>query len=235
MLCRRGLRVFAYDHTGCMLSEGEGAGGMAQSLCDLNDAFAYIKSEERFGSCTFSVMGHSWGGFSSANIAALHPEIKHIVVLSGFLSVRRLVHSFFGGLLAPYRRAVLALEAEHNEPLLTYDATETLKAADAKILLIYSDNDALCQRRAQYEPLVLALSGKENITLRLEKGKGHNPNYTRDAVAALAVYSRAVRKMQKKKNLTEEEKQAFVASFDWDRITAQDADVWRAIYQTLEV
>ena len=41
--------------------------------------------------------------------------------------------------------------------------------------------------------------------------------------------------MGKKKNLTDEEKRAFVSSFDWERITAQDADVWDAIYQTLEV
>lgn len=235
MLCRRGLRVFAYDHTGCMRSEGMGAGGMAQSLCDLNDAFCFIKEQERFRSCTLSVMGHSWGGFSSANIAALHSDIQHVVVLSGFLSVKRLIHSFFGGLLAPYRSSVLALEAKHNEPLLVYDATETLKAADARILLVYSDNDPLCTRRAQYEPLAEALSGRENITLRLERGKGHNPNYTHDAVAALANYSRALRKIQKKKNLTAEDKHAFVSSFDWERITAQDSDVWNAIYQTLEV
>ena len=235
MLCRRGLCVFAYDHTGCMLSEGEGAGGMAQSLRDLNDAFCFLKSQERFSSCTFSVMGHSWGGFSSANIVALHPEIRHIVVLSGFLSVWRLVHSFFGGILSPYRRAVLALEAEYNEPFLSYDATETLRGTEARILLVYSDNDALCSRRLQFDPLVAALSDRENVTLRLESGKGHNPNYTKDAVAALAEYSRAVKKMHRKKNLTDEEKRAFVSSFDWDRITAQDADVWAAIYQTLEV
>lgn len=235
MLCRRGLCVFAYDHTGCMLSEGAGAGGMSQSLCDLNDAFCYIKSQERFASCALSVMGHSWGGFSSANIVALHPEIKHIVVLSGFLSVKRIVASFFSGLLAPYRSCVLALEEKSNASLLSYDATETLANTKARVLLIYSDNDPLCTRRAQYEPLAEALSKKENITLRLEHQKGHNPNYTHDAVKALAAYARAAKKMGKKKNLSDEEKRAFVSSFDWERITAQDDEVWASIYQTLEV
>ena len=235
MLCQRGLRVFAYDHTGCMRSEGEGAGGMAQSLCDLNDAVCYIKAQPRFHGCTLSVMGHSWGGFACANIAALHSDIRHIVVLSGFVSVKRLISSFFGGLLAPYRSAVLALEEQYNAPLLVYDATETLSHADARILLVYSDNDPLCTRRAQYEPLALALSHKENVTVMLEHAKGHNPNYTHAAVGALARYARLVRGMHKKKGLSEEDKRRFVASFDWEQITEQDPKVWDAVYRTLGV
>ena len=36
MLCNKGYRVFSYDHTGCMESEGDSPNGLAQSLFDLN-------------------------------------------------------------------------------------------------------------------------------------------------------------------------------------------------------
>ena len=86
-LCRHGYLVFSYDHTGCMESGGESPNGMAQSLCDLNDCIRFIKSCELTKGLDISVMGHSWGGFSTLNISALHEGISHVVVFSGFVSV----------------------------------------------------------------------------------------------------------------------------------------------------
>ena len=67
MLCKHGFLVFAYDHTGCMESEGVNPNGMAQSLRDLNDCITALKQVARFANLDISVMGHSWGGFSSLN------------------------------------------------------------------------------------------------------------------------------------------------------------------------
>ena len=120
MLCRHGYLVFAYDHTGCMTSGGESPNGMAQSLCDLNDCIAMLKADDRFACMDISVMGHSWGGFSTLNISALHPEISHVVVLSGFVSVEELVKTFFSGILKWYRKAVLELERKANPKFFGY-------------------------------------------------------------------------------------------------------------------
>ena len=87
MLCRHGYLVFAYDHTGCMESGGQTPNGLGQSLCDLNDCITTIKADPRFERLDISVMGHSWGAFSTLNISALHPEISHIVAMSGFVSI----------------------------------------------------------------------------------------------------------------------------------------------------
>lgn len=233
MLCRHGYRVLAYDHTGCMASGGENPNGMAQSLSDLNDCLCAVKADERFAGCKISVMGHSWGGFSTLNIAALHPEISHVVVLSGFVSVEKLVDTFFSGLMKGYRRAVLALEREANPYFVTFDARKSLAETDARVLLIYSDNDTMCTR-VHYDLLAEALGARENVTLRLLSGKGHNPNYTADAVAYLGEYVKAKGKLLRKKGLTEEEKAAFRASFDWDRMTAQDPTVWEEIFACLD-
>lgn len=231
LLCRHGFKVFSYDHTGCMESGGATPNGMSQSLCDLNDCLNAIKADERFSGLDISVMGHSWGGFSTLNISALHPDISHVVVLSGFVSAEELTNTFFSGIMKGYRKAIMALEREANPVFVNYHAVESLKGSNAKILLIYSDNDTLC-RKKHYDILKSGLSDKENVEFLLVEGKGHNPNYTADAVKYLGEFVKARAKLSKKS--TAEEKAKFVASFDFDRMTAQDADVWEKIFDTLD-
>ena len=234
MLCRHGYLVLAYDHTGCMESGGETTNGLSQSLRDLNDCINSIKKDSRLSGLDISVIGHSWGGYSCLNIAALHPEISHIVVLCGFVSVELMINSFFSGPLKGYRKAVMKLEAETNPDFVGYNAVETLSKTDARVLLIYSDNDKLCRMNPHYTTLKAALSEKKNIRFLLKSGKGHNPNYTEDAVKYLGEYAAIVQRKIKKKELeTEKQKSGFVASFDWNRMTAQDETVWNEIFKTL--
>lgn len=233
-LCGHGFLVLAYDHTGCMESGGETTNGLAQSLRDLNDCIDSVKKDGRLSALDISAVGHSWGGYSCMNIAALHPEISHIVAISGFVSVELMVSSVFGGLLKGYRGAVMRLERQSNPDYVGYDAVKTLSATDAKVLLIHSDNDTMCRTDPHFTTLKSALSEKKNIRFLLVSGKGHNPNYTADAVKYLGEYAAAVRKKAKKKELeTEKQRAEFVASFDWDRMTAQDETVWNEIFKTL--
>ncbi len=233
MLCKSGYRVLAYDHTGCMESGGETPNGMAQSLCDLNDCIERVKSDPRFAGTEISVMGHSWGGFSTLNISALHPEIARIVVLSGFASVPLLISTFFPGIMKPYQKAILALEKEANPRFSEFDAVKSLSASDTKALLIYSENDTMCTR-VHYDALREGLGHKENVQFMLLGNKGHNPNYTEDAVLYLGEYLKEKKRRLKKKSLASaEQRAAFVASFDWNRMTAQDEAVWEKILQFL--
>ena len=235
VLCKQGYLVLAYDHTGCMTSGGNTPNGMAQSLCDLNDCVESVRDDDRFEGMTISVIGHSWGGFSTLNISALHPEISHIVVFSGFVSVEKLINAYFSGLLKPYQKLILDLENRSNPEFVQYNAIESLKNSSAKALLIYSDNDQLCSKKVHYDALVSALSDRDNTEFILESKKGHNPNYTHDAVAYLSEYLKAKNKLTKQKKLvTDEQKKAFIDSFDWNRMTAQDMGVWERIFKHLE-
>lgn len=233
MLARHGYRVFAYDHTGCMESGGETPNGLAQSLCDLNDCISSIKADKRFSSADISVMGHSWGAFSTLNIASLHPEISHIVAMCGFVSVEEMIGTFFSGIMKGYRRAVFELEEKTNPRFSHFNAIESLSKVDTKALLIYSEDDPMC-RRTHYDALRAGLEGKENIKFMLVKGKAHNPNYTEEAVKYLGEFSSARTKLLKNKKATAEDKARFVASFDWDRMTAQDESVWNEIFNHLD-
>ena len=234
LLCRHGYLVLAYDHTGCMESGGVSPNGMSQSLCDLNNCVENVKNDMRFVGFDISVMGHSWGGFSTLNICALHPEISHIVVLSGFVEVELLVNDFFAGLLKGYRKVILGLEKASNPRFVKYNAVESLKQSNAKALLIYADNDQMV-RKSQFDILKEGLAGRPNTTFMLEHNKGHNPNYTEDAVGYLGEYLAAKTKLTKKKKLvTKQQKKEFLAGFDWNRMTAQDERVWNAIFECLD-
>ena len=233
MLCKHGYRVFSYDHTGCMESGGDSPRGLSQSLCDLNDCIAMLKADSRFAKTDISVMGHSWGAFSTLNISALHPEISHIVAMCGFVSVPEMIKTFFSGLLRGYRKAVLALETETNPKFVTYDAAQTLSNSKTKALLIYSEDDPMC-RRVHYDLLRSKLEGQENVRFLFVKGKGHNPNYTEEAVWYLNAFGKARAQLVRKKGLTAEEKASFVASYDWERMTVQDEAVWKTIFEHLD-
>ena len=232
-LCRHGYTVLAYDHTGCMASGGDSPRGLAQSLCDLNDCLNAVKRDARFADDSIAVMGHSWGAFSTLNIPALHPEITHIVAMCGFVSVEKMVNSFFSGLLRGYRRAVMALERETSPAFADYDAVTSLSGTDTKALLIYSADDPLC-KRTHYDMLKAGLAQCENVTLWLVDGKGHNPNYTEDAVKLLGAFGKARAKLLKSRRATAEEKAQLVAAFDFDAMTAQDEAVWAKILAHLE-
>ena len=233
MLCGHGYKVFSYDHTGCMESGGETPNGLSQSLCDLNDAIAMLKSDGRFASLDISVMGHSWGAFSTMNIAALHPEISHVVAMSGFVSVPDMVGMFFSGLLKPYCKPILELETNSNPVFSRFNSAESLRSSGVKALLIYSDNDTIC-KPTHYEILKEKLSDADNVEILVVSGKGHNPNYTDDAARYVAEFGKARAKLARNKKATKEDKARFVASYDWKRMTEQDEAVWQKIFEHLD-
>lgn len=233
-LARAGYLVFAYDHTGCMESEGENTNGFAQSLSDLDACLTALKKLTSLQGRRISVVGHSWGAFSTMNICALHPDVSHIVAMSGFVNVKTMVEQNFSGILKGYRKGIYAMETRANPRYVSYDAAKSLRATDARVLLIYSEDDPMVKKELHYDVLYRALSGKSNVEFLLEHGKAHNPNYTVDAVRYLAEYQTTLQSKLKKLELgSAEEKKAFVESYDWMRMTQQDDAVWAKILKTL--
>ncbi|MBR3589206.1 MAG: alpha/beta fold hydrolase [Clostridia bacterium] len=234
-LCMAGYRVLAYDHTGCMESGGENTGGLSQSLCDLNDLMNTLKNDEVYKDYDISVVGHSWGGFSAMNISSLYPEISHIVVMSGFVSVEKMINSFFSGPLKFYRKCIMDIEQRSNPQFVNIDGVDTLKKTESEVLLIYSDNDTLCKKEVHFDELKNELSGKSNIKFILENNKGHNPNFTENAVKYKDEFFGILTKKTKKKQLeTKEEKETFRKAFDWHKMTEQDEKVWGKILTFLD-
>ncbi len=235
LLCRHGFRVFSYDHTGCMESEGENTNGFLQSLSDLDACLGTLKADPALAGVRFAVMGHSWGGFSALNISALHPDLSHIVVLAGPASLDRILTQSLTGPLKLYRRAVRRCEEEANPALADCDAAESLKKTRARVLILHSEDDPDVSIKVHFDYLQGALGGRENIVFCKVRGKRHNPNYTEDAVRYKDEFFARLSRMRKRGELaTAAQKQAFREEMDWERMTAQDMAVWERIFQMLD-
>lgn len=234
-LCKGGWLVFSYDHTGCMASGGKDINGFPQSLADLDDCIRVLKAEPALSGRSIAVVGHSWGGFSTMNIGALHPEITHVVAMSGFVSVERIVKQTVSGLLRGYAPAMIAMEQRNSPHYARFNALESLQKTDAKVLLIYSEDDQTVHKNVHYDPLYETLSGKENVEFLLVTGKDHNPSYTQEAVAYKNEFWAALSRAIKKKEVSEPAQQrAFMEKYDFVRMTQQDMAVWNRIFEHLK-
>ena len=234
-LAKAGFLVYTYDHTGCMASGGDSTNGFSQSLNDLDHCLQALKAEPDLADRTISVMGHSWGGFSTMNICALHPEITHVVSMSGFVSVELMLQQIMASPLKGFRKPLMALEQRTNPDYVRFDARKSLADTDARVLLIYSEDDKTVSKATHYDSLYAALSGKENIRFLLVDRKGHNPNYTEDAVVYKDAFFKEFSKALKKKQLeTPQQQEAFMARYDWRRMTEQDDALWQQIIDHLK-
>ncbi len=233
MLCSKGYTVFSYDHTGCMMSGGDSTNGLAQSLHDLDDCLTALKNDGSVNTESIYVMGHSWGGFSAMNIAAFHPDVKKAVVLSGFIAPVKIIEQNFRGILKLYRKHIMSAERSSNPRYADICGVDTLKGSDVHALLIYSDNDPIVTRELNYDILEKELRGRANTVFRLERGKGHNPNYSENAVALLGELAKRIA-AEAKDLKTDEDRRKFRDSFDWEAMSEQDGAVWGAIFDFLE-
>ena len=234
-LARGGFLVYTYDHTGCMASGGDNTSGFAQSLNDLDQCLKVLKKVPELADRRISVMGHSWGGFSTLNICALHPEITHVVSMSGFISVEQMLEQVIPGPLKFYRPMLLALEQRTNPEYAAFDARKSLWHTKAKVLLIYSENDAIVHKSVHFGPLQEALATRPNIRFLLVQNKGHNPGYTEDAVNYKDAFWKEFEKAKKRKLLaTRQQQKEFMDRYDWKRMTAQDGTVWNQIMDHLK-
>ena len=231
ILAQAGYLVYAYDHTGCMESGGETTGGFSQSLTDLDDILNAFKKHEVYRHYDISVIGHSWGGFSSLNISALHPQISHIVAISGFVSVEHILKQHLG----IFYKRIYEKERKKNPKYTKYNAIQTLMRTKSKMLVIHSDDDKVVDCKKNFDAMHKALVGYENITFWKVSGKRHNPNYTADAVKYKDDFFKRYQRALKNGALeTERDKEVFAAGFDWQRMTAQDMAVWTRILEFLE-
>ena len=235
LLARHGFRVFAYDHTGCMESEGASTGGFGRSVLDLDDCLKALKVHPECRDLAISLVGHSWGAFACMNVVARHAEIRHVVAMSGFISVDAVLRQFFGGLLAPFRKHIRRIEAAANPDAMELDARQALANTQASVLLIYSKDDKTISARHHLEPLQKALASCENVRFLVVDGKDHNPNYTEAAVALRnSLFRQLTQKIKDGQLSTPDQKTAFRESWDWNAVTEQDPAIWQQIFACLD-
>ena len=227
-LARNGYTVYSYDHTGCVATGGTGILGFAQGINDLDHVLTALQNDPRFSSVPRKLIGHSWGGYASMNVSALHPEVTHVVSLAGFLSARSLVEQYIPKAFLKYSGEVMDRERQHNPAYADMDARESLQKSQTRLLHLQSRDDSKVKFELGTEPLSAALAERPHTEFLVVDHKNHDPQRTEAAAAANAAMLADLQK-QKKHLKTPAQQQAFQAAYDWDQITQQDPIVWQKI------
>ena len=232
ILAEQGYTVFSYDHTGCVDSEGENNVGFSQSLADLDCALKALRALPDYERALISVVGHSWGAFSTLNISALHPDLDSCVAISGFIGVQRMIEQTFSGLMKGYRRAILDYERQTNPYYSTFDARQSLRQGNTRVLVIHSQDDPVVSAAMHFDTLKQTLPDSERVSFLKVNGKKHNPNYTKAAVELLDKMSTELRKGMKDKSLEDPvQAESFREKWDFWKMTEQDKDIWNSVFE----
>ena len=236
LLAQNGYTVYSYDHTGCVESDGPGILGFAQGVNDLDHVLTAIRQEPRLSGSGVRVIGHSWGGYSAMNAAALHPEVTHVVSLAGFLSARALVEQYLPDFAMKYSDEVMERERRINPEYADMDARESMKKSKAALLHIQSQDDPKVRFELSSQLLSDALPGRGKTIFIALDGRGHDPQRTRAAAAARTRMQTRLDTLRKKGKLEmPQEREKFRKSQDWDLITQQDELIWGRILEFLEM
>lgn len=234
-LAQNGYAVYSYDHTGCVSTGGSGILGFAQGINDLDCVLTAIQQIPQFSDVPRKLIGHSWGGYASMNVSALHPEVTHIVSLAGFLSARSLIEQYIPKAFLKYSDEVMDRERRKNPQYADMDARESLLKSQAKLLHLQSKDDSKVKFELSYIPLSEALKDRKNTELIALDRRNHDPQRTPEAALANAAMLRELDCKQKKKQLsTASQQKAFQNTFDWNLICQQDTESWTKILKFLQ-
>ena len=234
-LATHNYTVYAYDHTGCVLSDGTGIHGFAQGIADLDCVLTVLQMDSRFVNVPRKIIGHSWGGYSCMNAAVLHPEVTHVVSLAGFVSARLLCEQYVPAPFRTYVDEVMNRERQHNPQYADMDARESLRKASARALYIQSKDDSMVKFDLAYELLAQALDEGDGVEFIQTTDRNHNPQRTEVANMALATMEKDLAQKHKKHALsTKEQQDVFRATYDWKLITEQDPVIWDKIFAFME-
>lgn len=140
-----GYYVFAYDVTGNDESEGLSINGLPQGVIDLDHAITFVENQPEFSGLPIVLLGHSWGGFSVANVLNFHPEVKAVCSVSGFNRSSDLLNAQGQQMVGPAINIMLPYldlyERVRFGDYATHTSMDGFKNSDARIMIVHSEDD----------------------------------------------------------------------------------------------
>lgn len=234
-LCKAGYLVYSYDHEGTAASEGDTIRGLSGSVRDLDMALNALKNTKYYDGREVIVIGHSWGGFSSKMITKFHPEVKKVIPLAGLSSLSAAMNHMIPDLFKSSRKAIIEFEESLNPGYAMHNAADVLKESGAKALICHSADDPIVTAKDHHDPLIKELADVPGVRFITVDGRGHNPNFTADAVKLKDAFFAEKRTLEKKHKLrTPEAKSALIKKYDFWKMTEQDMSLWNQIFSFIE-
>jgi len=195
-LADKGYQVLGFDYIGTESSEGKNLGGFGTSLKSLDYAIKFIKNDEELKNKDIYVVGHSWGGFATSNIAALHPDIKGVVPMSPVIGVSELTKGLLPkwmGFMAYLFKFIDSLKCGKYS---YFNAIKSLNNYKGKVLFIHSIDDEMV--KIDYSTnLVKEKCKNKKIEYYIVEGKRHQPHYTLDACEKMYAFNSKIKGLSK--------------------------------------
>ncbi|MBO4409884.1 MAG: alpha/beta fold hydrolase [Spirochaetales bacterium] len=235
LICRQGYQVLSYDVTGCWESEGKDIRGLSESINALVSCLDFVYASAELCGRKLHIIGHSWGGFAAGNILNFRQQnICSVTVISGFASIIQFSEAGFGSPMKKIIKPVLRYERSINPRYADACWLDCMKDTSVRVLLVHSNDDKVADISTGLG-YVRANIDNPNVGCLEVSGKFHNPNYTTDAVTYMQqVFGTYEAMVRDKKFKSEEEKKAFMDDKDFMRMTEQDPEVWKAIFDSME-
>ena len=238
---KEGYLVFAYDVTGCNLSDGEKINGLTQALIDLNSALEFIDKDPTLSKIPKVLFGHSMGAFAVSNVTELYKkDIKGIVALAPFKNEASMLYEQFASMTNMKFKKVKNLlykkyKARFNE-LVDINTIDSYTNSDVPHLVISGDADNIVDIYSNFHEFRSLFEEKANYQFLEVEGRFHRPNITLEAARydqetneELLKY-RGEYKGKVPKHVTDE----FYANLDYDLLVELDLDVMSTISSFLD-
>lgn len=224
-LASKGYKVFAYD----MIGSGKSTGGQIKGLSGAVESLDYVLDYLHDKYKNITLIGHSLGAFASLNIVKYKPYIKNVVAISGFLAIDLLKS------MASEPEKIIAYEKELNG--YYYQSAEevinSLECYKGNIMVIHSKDDPTVSPEIGINFLKKHLVKKAKYLM--VDGKGHNPNYLKEAVSYMNKTFCDFNKKLKENNMSLDDKIKYFLNIDFDKMTKQDMNVWNEIYKFIKL
>jgi fermentation-respiration switch protein FrsA (DUF1100 family) len=155
--------------------------------------------------------------------------------MSAFVSVSVMHSQLVPLVVFPFRKRLMEIERRTNRYHADSSAIDVINKSNKPILLIHSLDDSTVSAKKNILRLRKTTCERTNVEFIVQNGKGHSVNYTAEAADYKREFFKTMNKLKKQGLLeTEEEKRAFVSSYDWYKMTEQDEELWEKIFVFLE-
>lgn len=177
-----GYLAFGYDATACDKSEGDAVGGLPQGVIDLDYALDYVKQVDEYRDLPIVLFGHSWGGYSIANVLNCHPDVSAEVIVAGFDRSADLVEQWGESMVGKVAIKLFMPYARLYEKLkfgeyATYSALDGFANSDAGVMVLASKDDKVVLPENGYDRFYAEYGDSQRFRFIEFEDRGHNNLY----------------------------------------------------------
>ena len=238
---QKGYLVFAFDDTGCNLSEGDKINGVTQGLIDLDYALKYIDSNDRLKDYKKVLFGHSMGAFSVLNVTSLNKtKISGVVSLAPFNDEASMLFEQFRAITKLKYKTVYRLLKKNSVKrfgdISKINTIDSLKDSDIPTFIIAGDQDPMVDYYSNFCIFKELYENKENFKFLSVEGRYHRPNLSLKAAQYDQDTNVELQQLhgEYKGNTPQERIDEFYKKLDYDLLVEMDDDVMNKISSFLD-